>query len=105
MNKELGRELIELKNQIERQFTQSDWLELGFALGVSDLINGHSRLLRSLSFGDNDYGGNILDVLDQIVKKDLSNFQELKSFIVHKYSAPVVADFISNCSRRSSQKK
>lgn len=95
MDREQGRELIELKNQIERQFTQSDWLELGFALGVSDIINGHPRLLRSLSFGDEDYEGNILAVLEQIVKKDKANFQELKSFISHKYSAPVVADFIS----------
>ena len=52
MDKSQGRELIELKNQIHRQFTKSDWLELGFALGVSDLINGHERLLKSLDFGD-----------------------------------------------------
>lgn len=95
MDREQGRELIELKNQILRQFTQSDWIELGFALGVSDIINGHPRLLRSLSFGDEDYEGNVLDVLGQIVKKERANFQELRSFISHKYSAPVVADFIS----------
>lgn len=66
-----------MKNQIERQFTKSDWIEIGFALGVSDIINGHDRLLRSLSFGDDDYEGNILDVLNQIVKKNPSNFEEL----------------------------
>lgn len=95
MDREQGRELIELKNQIERQFTKSDWIEIGFALGVSDIINGHDRLLRSLSFGDDDYEGNILDVLNQIVEKDPTNFEELKSFISHKYSAPVVSDFVS----------
>lgn len=38
MDREQGRELIELKNQIVRQFTQSDWLELGFALGSLTVI-------------------------------------------------------------------
>ena len=95
MDKEQGRELIELKNQIARQFMQSDWIELGFALGVSDIINGHSRLLRSFSFSDDDYEENILDVLNKIVKKDNANFQELKSFISHKYSGSVIADFVS----------
>ena len=83
MDKEQGRELIELKNQIQRQFTKSDWIELGFALGVPEIINGHDRLLRSLDFGDEDYEGNILTVLNQIIKKDPTNFLELKSFISH----------------------
>ena len=95
MDREQGRELIEVKNQIERQFSKSEWIELGFLLGVSDIINGHDRLLRSLNFGDDDYEGNILDVLNQIIKKDATNFQEIKSYISNKYSTPVVADFIS----------
>ena len=95
MDKVEGRELIEMKNQIQNQFTKSDWIELGFALGVSEIINGHDRLLRSLDFGDDDYEGSILIVLNLVVKKDPANFQELKSFISHKYSVPVVSDFIS----------
>ena len=95
MDKEQRRELIQIKNQIHAQFTNSEWIELGFALGVSEIINGHERLIRSMSFGDPDYEGNILEVLSQIVKKDPQNLQELKSFIAHKYSTPVVSDFIS----------
>ena len=49
MTKEQGKEIVELKNLIEQKFTESDWLELGIILGVSDIINGHSRLLRSFS--------------------------------------------------------
>ena len=75
MDKEQGKELIELKNQIARQFTKSDWLDLGYALGCYDIIEKHQRLLRSLSFGDEDYEGNILEVLTSIIKRDAKNFQ------------------------------
>lgn len=95
MTKEQGRELIELKNLIEQKFTESDWIELGFLLGVSGIINEHPRLLRSLSFGDNDYESSILDVLSQIVQIDSTNLEELKGFVSRKYSVPLVSDFVS----------
>ncbi|MEO5641746.1 MAG: hypothetical protein ABIQ40_06225 [Bacteroidia bacterium] len=95
MDKEQGKEIIEIKNQIARQFTKSDWLDLGYSLGCYDIIEGHGRLLRSLSFGDDDYEGNILEVLTSIIKQDSKNFQELKHFISDKYSTPIVSEFIS----------
>lgn len=95
MDKEQRKELIDLKNQIKGHFNESDWLELGFALEVTDIISKHPRLLRSLGFGDDDYEAHILVVLEQIIKKDISNFQELKSFISNKFSIPPVTDFIS----------
>lgn len=48
MDKEQGKEIIEIKNQIARQFTKSDWLDLGYSLGCYDIIENHDRLLRSL---------------------------------------------------------
>lgn len=39
MDKEQGQELIQLKNIILKTFSKSDWVELGFALGVPDIIN------------------------------------------------------------------
>ena len=95
MTKEQGKEIVELKNLIEQKFTESDWLELGIILGVSDIINGHSRLLRSLSFADADYEGNILTVITQIVEKDPTNLEEIKTYVSKKYSTPQVYDFIS----------
>lgn len=95
MNKEQGKELIEIKNQIERQFGKSDWLELGYAIGCSDIIENHSRLLRSLDWGDPDYPGNILEVLNQIIKRDPKNINEIKSYLSTKSSIPSVSDFIS----------
>ncbi|MCW3110600.1 MAG: hypothetical protein JWQ09_5106, partial [Segetibacter sp.] len=95
MTKEQGKEIVEYKNLIVQKFTQSDWLELGFILGVSDLIEGHSRLLRSLLFGDDDYEGNVLTVLTQIIEKDSANLEEIKAFIAKKFSTPMASDFIS----------
>ena len=95
MDKEQGKEIIEIKNQIARQFTKSDWLDLGYSIGCYDIIENHGRLLRSLSFGDEDYEGNILEVLTSIIKRDPKNFQELKHFISYKYSTPIVSEFIS----------
>lgn len=95
MEKVNGKELIEIKNQIARRFTKSEWLELGYVLDSYEIINDHDGLLRSLHFGDHDYQGNILDVLTKIIKKNPKNFEEIKNYLSKKYAAPVVSDFIS----------
>ena len=95
MNREEGREFIEIKNLIAKQFSQSDWLELGYYLGCNDIVENHPRLLRSLSFGDDDYEGSILSVLNDMIKKDPRNLKEIKLYISDKYSTPQVSEFIS----------
>lgn len=55
--------ILELKRRIEEDFTSSNWEEAGLLTDSSHIISGHPRLLRSLSFGDQDYGGNIISVL------------------------------------------
>ncbi|AHW58667.1 hypothetical protein SAMN05444285_10690 [Draconibacterium orientale] len=95
IKKEQQKELIDIKNQIAKHFTKSDWLDLGYSLGCYDVIEGHSRLLKSLSFGDEDYEGNILEVLTEILKRDQKNFNEIKSYIENKFATPLVSDFIS----------
>lgn len=95
ITKEQQKELIDIKNQIAKHFSKSDWLDLGYTLGSYDVIEGHSRLLRSLSFGDDDYEGNILEVLTEIIKKDPKNFNEIKSHLAEKFSTPLVSDLIS----------
>lgn len=95
MEKVNGKELIEIKNIISRQFTKSDWLELGYTLDCYAIINDHDRLLRSLSFGDDDYEASILDVLTKIIRKNPKSLKEIKSYLANKYSTPSVSDFIS----------
>ncbi|WP_019675490.1 hypothetical protein [Arsukibacterium perlucidum] len=58
-----GQLILDLKRRIEEDFTSSNWEEIGLLTDCSHLISGHSRLLRSLHFGDEDYGGNIISVL------------------------------------------
>lgn len=90
-----GREIIDIKNQIVNQFGKSEWLELGYTLGCEDIINNHGRLLRSLSFGDDDYEGNVLEVLKQIIDKDAKNLQGIKDYLAHTFSQDTVSEFIS----------
>lgn len=51
---------------IESKFNISDWTTMGYELDVLDEIEGHNRLLKSLSWGDPDYQQNIFDVLKEI---------------------------------------
>jgi hypothetical protein len=94
-NREQARAILELANQIEVIFTQSDWIELGYLVGENNLIEGHSRLLRSLSWRDEDYKVNILEVLNKIIDASPQNFQEIKDFIKKKSGSPDVSEFIS----------
>jgi AbiJ N-terminal domain 5 len=94
-NRERAREILELANQVEAIFDQSDWIELGYIVGENKLIEGHSRLLRSLSWGDEDYKGNVLEVLTKIIDASPENFQDIKDFIQKKNGGPEVSEFIS----------
>lgn len=95
MNKAQGRELLDIKNIILKQFGQSEWLDFAFYLGCNDIVQNHPRLLRSLSFGDEDYEGNVLNVLNEIVELSPENFNEMKSYINDKFSEPKVSEYIS----------
>lgn len=65
-----GNRLIELRRRIVAGFNNYNWGELGLLTGQSQVIDGHHRLLRSLQWGDEDYDGNVLDVLKDIVSAD-----------------------------------
>lgn len=53
-------------------FTDADWLTLGQITGKVKEITGHPRLLRSLSFGDDDYDLCVAEILDNIFSSDSS---------------------------------
>jgi hypothetical protein len=53
-------------NLLDRQ----RWLELGVLTNSSDHINNHERLLRSLSFGDDDYLDCVFDVVPVVLGQD-----------------------------------
>ncbi|MEA1899472.1 MAG: hypothetical protein U9N47_01705 [Thermodesulfobacteriota bacterium] len=49
--KPTGKQLVAMKNQIVAGFSDSNWRELGTLTETLDMIQGHSRLLRSLRLG------------------------------------------------------
>lgn len=81
----LNQKLIAQKEAILKNFTKSNWIELGAILDCSDIIDGHNRLLRSLNFRDDDYEGNIINVLREVIKRNANNSALIDEFIAKKY--------------------
>lgn len=48
---------------------EHDWRRFGRETGTSDILSGHPRLYRSLSFGDDDYPDAALAVLGQVLEE------------------------------------
>ena len=93
MNEELGHRIIALRERIVSNFTYPDWEELGFLTGTTDIISGHPRLLRSLHWGDEDYDGNVLNVIGTIAQKDPALLDRFVAEVDRKY--PTESHFVS----------
>jgi hypothetical protein len=89
-----GRQLVALKNQIVKSFSDSHWLELGMLTDTFDMVNGHSRLLRSLSWNDPDYEGNALEMIKNIIDADPNNYALLLDFVAR--TCPEEGKFVSS---------
>ena len=77
--------ILELKRRIEEDFNSSNWEEVGLITDCSHIISGHPRLLRSLSFGDEDYGGNIINVLRRMSDFNPDALSAVKDFLDRWY--------------------
>lgn len=73
--------VVAMKRAIEDTFDASKWTELGLLTNSADALNGHRRLYRSLSFGDDDYGACILDVLPDVLGPDFAYEKDVATFI------------------------
>jgi AbiJ N-terminal domain 5 len=85
MTPEQGRKLISLRDAIIKNFHEKHWLELGALTGQIDKIKNHPRLLRSLSWGDEDYDCNTLSVLTDIVAADPGNFTTIEQYLTRHF--------------------
>lgn len=87
MNQTLSdtRLLVPLKDAAVENFSSEHWLELGAMTNCLDVVQGHSRLLRSLHWGDPDYSGNALDVLVQMTSRDPANLGAIERYIASKF--------------------
>lgn len=95
-----AKALLPLKRQIADRFDSSNWLELGTVTGTLDLIQNHSRLLRALHFGDEDYEGCVLDVLIKIVGREPNNFSAIESYLHDTFE-----DFAKNISSENTKQR
>lgn len=77
--------LLELKNTIVSKFNAGNWQDVGLLTDSEDIINGHSRLLRSLSFGDEDYDACVTKVLLSIGKRDSDNLERISDYVEAKF--------------------
>lgn len=85
IDKEIGYKIIELKDKIVSNFTTSNWQELGMLVGLSHIISNHKRLLRSFNFGDDDYEGSIIEVLQTMEIEESGVLDKVEAYINKKF--------------------
>jgi hypothetical protein len=81
----MRKRLLSLIAIAVENFNAGDWLALATHTGCMDIVRGHDRLLRSLSFGDPDYSGCAHEVMLKIVEREHANFEMIESFIGSQY--------------------
>src|SRR5690606_35953867 len=81
----LRKRLLHLVTVAVEKFNAGDWLALGTHTGSLDLVRGHDRLLRSLGFGDPDYGGCAHEVMLRIVEAEHANLEVIEEYIASTY--------------------
>ncbi|WIA55186.1 hypothetical protein N6H05_19450 [Sphingobium sp. WTD-1] len=79
------KRLLSIAKVIVKEFTHGDWQTLGAHTASLDTVTGHPRLLRSLSFGDEDYEGCAHTVLNTIVERDIDNLAIIEEFVGDRY--------------------
>lgn len=79
------KRLIGLTRLAVKNFNGGDWQALGAYTNASDVISGHDRLLRSLSFADDDYSGNAHGVMFSIAERNPENVRIIEEFVAEHY--------------------
>jgi hypothetical protein len=69
-----------LKRAIEATFNSENWKEIGYMTDTIEWIKQHPRLLRSLAWGDDDYGGHVYDAIGYILQQDYGNVEKLLKY-------------------------
>lgn len=85
MSDQSHKRLVALSKSVVRHFHEGDWKMLAAYTDTSDLISGHPRLLRSLSFQDPDYEGHATQLIFRLVKEDSANMGIIEGIINENY--------------------
>lgn len=62
--------VLPLRDAIVETFGQTDWTEFGYGCDLVDEFRGHSRLYRSLSWGDEDYPDRVIWALELVLQRN-----------------------------------
>ncbi len=92
-NRPTGRQLVALKDQVVRGFNESHWRELGAITETLDAVSSHPRLLRSLSWRDDDYEGHALEMLKTMIDAEPENLPLMVDYIGR--TCPEGGEFVS----------
>lgn len=77
--------IARIKDGVINYFDAGDWFTLAAYLGDEGrVIINHSRLLRSLNFGDPDYPACVADVLGDLVQRDTKILDLIESMLDQK---------------------
>jgi hypothetical protein len=82
-----GKRSLALKNAAVEHFQGEHWLELSALTGRLDAVRNHDRLLRSLSWGDPDYGTHAFSMLTGMVEANPSNLGIIDEYITGHFQA------------------
>lgn len=80
-----NRRLLAVKERISDTFNRGHWQDVGLLTNELELINRHPRLLRSLDFGDDDYEGNVAEVLLSLFSKSADNLGKIEEYLDRKF--------------------
>lgn len=78
--------IITTKEVIVECFEKEHFLEIGLLTNWTSYIQGHERLLRSLSWNDPDYPGNVLDMLVAMQNRSDGSLEKVQAYVMQKFS-------------------
>lgn len=81
---EQQQRLVELKPAVVEHFDAGNWSDLGLLTGCMHEVQDHPRLLRSLSFQDDDYSTCAINMLIMMARRDGKNFSIIENYILNQ---------------------
>lgn len=86
LSADVSKQIVALKNHVVEGFNESYWRELAVLTNHLEKVERHPRLLRSLTFGDDDYDGFVLSMLHSMVRSDRKNLDIIAKYVEEKCS-------------------
>lgn len=80
-----AKKLLSVARFMESHFSSKNWNEVALLTGSEELVRNHPRLLRSLGFGDDDYGEACLAVLTRMVRTNGANLVIIENYVAETF--------------------